>query len=104
MKSLCFFFISVTLFISLHASVELDSSLPDAIRSELEIFCKESLLLNNFKVEFKDGFFLIVSDDGYIRRVPASKAEARDLFNILETMNEEIALLREVKKKRGRKE
>ncbi len=98
-----FFFISLLYFLpaSLFAFLDVDSSIPQNMQVELNELYKASTVIHNFKIE-KDSAnnVLIISEDGMIRRVPFDKVTSRDVMNIIETMEEELVIIRENKKKR----
>ena len=98
MKSL---FCLVTLLFStlIMASVSINVAVPKKLKKEILLLLKEKSFISRFHLNMYNSNTLVIeSEDGMIRSLPLKGVTASYLFNIMETMEEDLFILRETKK------
>jgi len=97
------FFIAVCCFsVGLLAGVSFKEGFPETLKVALESDPRTAALTESFSLEVAEGaFILIVTGDGLLRRLPLEKTTADDILNVLETMQEELIVIRQAREKKA---
>jgi len=75
---------------------------PEELQKSIGEDPRSTRVVEDFTLEVVDGaFFLIVSSEGLMRRLPIEKTSAADILNVIETMEEEITVIRESREKKS---
>jgi len=81
-------FISILLlFKSISANILFDETVPEEIMKEISRLYRENNLDASFLIEMHNqNELLIISQDGYMRKLPLAEVTGRDVFNVMEIM------------------
>lgn len=82
------------------AGVICTDSVPAQLREQINEIAKNRRTALVFSIEADQKYIIIASEDGMMKRVPIEKVTADDLFNIMETMAEQIEIIRVTQKKK----
>ncbi len=86
---------------NLLAGVSFKEGFPEDLKVSLESDPRTAALTEEFTLEVAAGaFILIVTGDGLLRRLPLEKTTADDILNVLETMQEEVVVIRQAREKK----
>ncbi len=86
---------------SLFAGVSFKEGFPEPLKAALESDPRSAALTETFTLELIEGnFILIVTGEGLLRRLPLEKTTADDILNVLETMQEELTVIRQAREKK----
>lgn len=84
----------------LHSAVMFDETVPPKLRAEISALIKENKITTSFFIEIHNsGHYFITSIDGYMKKLPVAKTTAEDIVNVIETMQEEIYIIKEKKQR-----
>ncbi len=103
MKLVCTL-ILIFLPVFLFASVTINDNVPEKLKKEVSDLCSKKDFISRFHLELYNSKSLVIeTEDGMMRRVPLEGVTASDLLNIMETMEEDLFILREARKKESEK-
>lgn len=84
------FLIILLTFFNNYANLLFDDGVPDELRNDISRLYKQKEMQNSFLVEIQnDGSFLIIAENGFIKKLPLGEVTAIDVINLMEEMVEE---------------
>ncbi len=84
------------------AALQFGDQFPEELKNALTADPRAAAIAEEFTLETADGgFLLIVSKEGLMRRLPLEKTSAADILNVIETMQEELIVIREAREKKA---
>lgn len=84
------------------AALQFGEQFPEELKNALLADPRAAAVAEEFTLETADGgFLLIVSKEGLMRRLPLEKTSAEDILNVVETMQEELVVIREAREKKA---
>jgi len=87
---------------SVAAGLSFKEGFPEELRAALLSDPRNAALVEEFAFEMsEDGSILIISREGLMRRLPVEKTTAEDILNVVETMQEELIVIREAREKKA---
>ncbi|HNT28115.1 MAG TPA: hypothetical protein PKH10_08050 [bacterium] len=84
------------------ATIRFGDQFPEELMSALATDPRTAAVTEDMTLEVTpDGFILIISDEGIMRRLPVANTTADDVLNVIETMREEITVIRKAREQKS---
>ncbi|HOW51518.1 MAG TPA: hypothetical protein PLV42_05675 [bacterium] len=84
------------------AALHFGEQFPEELKNALTADPRAAAITEEFTIETAaGGFILIISKEGLMRRLPIDKTSAEDILNVVETMQEELVVIREAREKKA---